>query len=186
MVPKPFWERQWSCHLNEREKEETISTMRRDGQVRWPKVIVKYSGLKSDVPAYSPEPQAAREQSHATARACGPGVVHPDKKEFGCSSLRSCKRNPAGGVTVLSPTCRLRATQDRRSELTAIELCVSCAYQPGPNAGAAVGNQPEAVGLRLTCVLGEGPVSRRALEATQELNTSAAPLICANFCVDHD
>lgn len=185
MVPKPFWERQWSCHLNEREKEETISTMRRDGQVRWPKVIVKYSGLKSDVPAYSPGAQAAREQSHATARACGPGCSSRQER-IRLLQPPELQTQPCGRGYGLSPTCRTRATQDRRSELTAIELCVSCAYQPGPNAGAAVGNQPEAVGLRLTCVLGEGPVSRRALEATQELNTSAAPLICANFCVDHD
>lgn len=99
MVPKPFWERQWSCHLNEREKEETISTMRRDGQVRWPKVIVKYSGLKSDVPAYGPEPPRQLENRVMPLHEHVGRVVHPDKKEFGCSSLRSCKRNPAGGVT---------------------------------------------------------------------------------------
>lgn len=44
MVPTPFWDRQWSCHLNEREKtkDNQHDAKKRNGQVRWPKVIVKY------------------------------------------------------------------------------------------------------------------------------------------------
>lgn len=81
MVPKPFWEKQWTCHLNEREKEETISTMRRDGQVRWPKVIVKYSGLKSDVPAYSPEPPRQLENRVMPLHEhVGRGLFNPTRK----------------------------------------------------------------------------------------------------------
>lgn len=87
MVPKPFWERQWSSHLNEREKEETISTMRRNGQVRWPKVIVKYSGLKSYVPTYSPETPRQLENRVMPLHDHVGRVVHPDtRKKFGCSS----------------------------------------------------------------------------------------------------
>lgn len=59
MVPTPFWGRKRSGHLNECEKSETISTTQRDGQARWPKVMVKYSELKSYIlrMQYAPEPR---------------------------------------------------------------------------------------------------------------------------------
>lgn len=83
MVPTPFWERQWSSHLNEREKtkdnQHDARKAKRAGALA--EGHSQISGLKSYVPASSPEPKAAREESHATARACGPGCTSRHERQ---------------------------------------------------------------------------------------------------------